>query len=321
MLFLEEKMKFSVILTVYNVEQYLEECLESILIQDFKDYEIILVNDGSKDASGQICDRYKELYPEIFIVNHIENIGSLIARRIGFSLSKGEYILFLDSDDKIRRDSLSLLYNTIEDTGSDLIIFNHSRLPDFSTKVRNYEFKGNEFIDKQKMYKNTINSNNLNTLWSKCVQRDLVDIEEDYSVIQWISVSTDIVQALPIVDQCSRPYHLDESLYYYRVNRKSISYTYKESTYKSQVFASKLTRTYAEKWDVNFRPKMIAIAQPLVVIVKSNLPINEKKKLLHEILKDEYFQYAYKTGYRQGLSVKVKVFLALCMFFHKMKLL
>jgi len=89
---------FSIIIPVYNVEDYLEECIKSVLSQDFSDYEIILVDDGSTDNSGNICDNYRNNYEKIKVI-HKENGGSSSARNEGIKKAVGRYILFLDSDD------------------------------------------------------------------------------------------------------------------------------------------------------------------------------------------------------------------------------
>ena len=96
--------KFSVITAVYNVASYLSEAIESILCQDigFKDsVELILVDDGSTDSSGKICDHYQALYPDNIKVLHKPNGGAASARNAGIALASGRYLNFLDGDDKL----------------------------------------------------------------------------------------------------------------------------------------------------------------------------------------------------------------------------
>ncbi len=93
-------MFFSVIVPVYNVEKYLRECVDSILAQTFKDFELILVNDGSKDNSGMICDEYADKDERIKVI-HKENGGISDARNVGTLSAKGEYVVYIDSDDYI----------------------------------------------------------------------------------------------------------------------------------------------------------------------------------------------------------------------------
>lgn len=91
-------MKFSIIVPVYNVKDYLAECLQSVLSQNFQDYELILVDDGSTDGSGVLCDDYASKYPQVKVV-HRENGGLSAARNSGVQESQGDYLIFLDSDD------------------------------------------------------------------------------------------------------------------------------------------------------------------------------------------------------------------------------
>lgn len=90
--------KVSIIIPVYNVEQYLERCLETVVNQSYKGLEIILVDDGSTDGSGKICDKYKELDERIVCI-HKENGGLSSARNAGVNIATGEYFVFVDSDD------------------------------------------------------------------------------------------------------------------------------------------------------------------------------------------------------------------------------
>ena len=95
--------KISVIVPIYNVERYLEKCLESIINQTFINLEIILINDGSNDKSKDICDEYSKKYGYISCY-HIENRGCFKARVYGIKKSKGKYIVFMDVDDFINED-------------------------------------------------------------------------------------------------------------------------------------------------------------------------------------------------------------------------
>lgn len=95
-----ERELISVIVPVYRVEKYLKECLDSILAQTYHNLEIILVDDGSPDKCGEICERYAEIDERIFVI-HQKNAGLSVARNEGLSASHGEYIMFVDSDDWI----------------------------------------------------------------------------------------------------------------------------------------------------------------------------------------------------------------------------
>lgn len=119
---METKGLISVIIPVYNVEKYLRECVDSVLAQSYKNYEIILVDDGSTDTSGEICDEYAEGYTQVSVI-HKSNGGLSDARNTGLKHSSGEYVYFLDSDDFIVQAAFEKLVSLAEREQTDLIFF------------------------------------------------------------------------------------------------------------------------------------------------------------------------------------------------------
>jgi glycosyltransferase involved in cell wall biosynthesis len=114
-------MKISVIIPVYNTECYLEECLDSLIAQQFKDWECLLVDDGSTDSSGKICDRYVK-QDSRFMVFHTVNSGVSAARNLGIRRASAKYIAFIDSDDTVDEQYLANLYKGTKQTKADLIV-------------------------------------------------------------------------------------------------------------------------------------------------------------------------------------------------------
>lgn len=165
-------MFFSIIVPVFNVDQYIEECIDSILLQNCNDYELILIDDGSTDRSGEICDLYDEKYDQIVVI-HKENGGLSDARNKGIEISKGEYILFIDSDDY-------LVDNTLLDGAKDFLIFqkNCDLLLFGFVKVKN-DNKKNDTIDDynfrlislQDAVKNGIF---YTSAWCKIIKREII---------------------------------------------------------------------------------------------------------------------------------------------------
>lgn len=118
---MSKRPQISVIIPVYNVETYLEECLQSVAAQTFAPLEVILVNDGSSDASGDICKSFLERYPNWLYVEQ-SNQGVAAARKNGLERARGEYLAFVDSDDVLSPDYFSSLWAVREQTGADLVI-------------------------------------------------------------------------------------------------------------------------------------------------------------------------------------------------------
>ena len=110
----------SVIVPIYKVEQYLSRCIDSILSQSFKDFELILVDDGSPDNCGTICDNYAARDSRITVI-HKANEKLCAARNSGMDIAQGDWLAFIDSDDWIHKDYLQLLYNGAEDN-TDVVI-------------------------------------------------------------------------------------------------------------------------------------------------------------------------------------------------------
>lgn len=121
-------MKFSIIIPIYNVEKYIEKCLESIDNQNYDDYEIILVNDGSTDDSAHICESFVARSNSSYQIINQENGGLAAARNTGLLAANGQWIVFVDSDDYVSADFLKVLDNAIAKEPADLYSFNHNRV-------------------------------------------------------------------------------------------------------------------------------------------------------------------------------------------------
>lgn len=150
----------SIVIPVYNVENYLEESIQSVLNQTYTNLEIILVDDGSTDSSGTICDKFAEIDVRIRVF-HIENRGAALAKNFGVTQASGEYVLFVDSDDIAEKRMIETLYKQIEKTGADIAIGNHyiydenDGLFKFYVLEKDYcieELSPQELIDRQAGY-------------------------------------------------------------------------------------------------------------------------------------------------------------------------
>lgn len=130
----------SIIVPVYNVDRYLERCVASILKQTYKDYEIILIDDGSNDNSPKICDEYSKIYTNIKTF-HIKNSGLSFARNYGVSKAHGEFITCIDSDDCVTEDYLSLLYFSMKNNNCTMAVVQQLRFTDLNEVHINKKYK------------------------------------------------------------------------------------------------------------------------------------------------------------------------------------
>lgn len=124
-------MLFSVIVPVYNVADYLPMCMESLLVQKCAEWEIILVDDGSTDGKcPSLCDEYAAAHPDLVRVIHQENGGLGAARNTGIEAARGDYLLFVDSDDTLEPQTLERLSAWVKETGADMIVFHYCYVTD-----------------------------------------------------------------------------------------------------------------------------------------------------------------------------------------------
>lgn len=213
----------SIIIPVYNVEAYLPTCLDSILQQEFTDYEIILVDDGSKDDSGVICDSYAQKNAHIHCI-HQNNAGHTAARQAGFRASKGIYIAFADSDDWVAPDMYTKLCQAAQSTDADIIHCDFiAAMPDKQKKCSIPFAPG--LYDKPKLietvYPKMIYSGTYFTfgaapnLWNKLFKRDLLE-KALFQVPHDIIVGEDGLITYSCMLAADSIYFTDEAYYYYR---------------------------------------------------------------------------------------------------------
>lgn len=292
-----KSIKFSVLVPVYNAEKYLRECIESILNQTYQNFELILVNDGSTDSSGNICDEYALLNDKIKVV-HKENQGLVLARREAIRKATGDFVMFLDSDDCFRLDSLEIIEKSVNEQNCDLIIFNASKEKDFATKNWELGFKDGQIFEgdnKNLLYEKIITSSLLNSLCFKAVKRELIDVENDYKEFSFVTSTEDLLQSLPIIDSCKKALYIDETLYFYRQHGNSMVHNFNYKSYLSIKTVHGVLLKYIYKWNKQeflqkYYSKCIGVALKYAyLIVLSKQEKKEKINSLKELAEDKYF--------------------------------
>ena len=166
----------SMIVPVYQVQNYIAQCIESVLNQTFQDFELILVDDGSKDKSGIICDSYASQDDRILVI-HTENRGAAAARNTGLEQASGRYITFLDGDDCLADNMIERLYEVIEHSEYDMVVCDFLNiLPDekdnFSLHLQDMEVSGREVLAHWKIQKNY---GVWTVVWNKIYRRDILE--------------------------------------------------------------------------------------------------------------------------------------------------
>lgn len=172
-------LKYSVIIPVYNVENYLHRCINSILVQEYTDLEILLIDNGSTDSSGSICDTYASEYSNISAY-HIENHGVGSARNFGLAKAQGEFICFVDADDYLVGNLFSDVENQL-DSGLDLLVFSYynsleKNLSETTRSAKILPIEGkkdrNQFIA---LFTELFLSEMMYTVWNKIYRREFLE--------------------------------------------------------------------------------------------------------------------------------------------------
>lgn len=171
-------MFFSIILPVYNVKKYLEQCLASIVSQTFTDYEIILVDDGSTDGSEMLCESFKEQFKNVIVI-HQKNSGQGSARNKGLSVANGNYIIFIDSDDFIIGNNfLQDIYATVQKKNSDLVMYKFCKYYDGAKELEKCTFsmaEASQLDDTEEILKSLVRNDAFyGAPWSKVIRRRML---------------------------------------------------------------------------------------------------------------------------------------------------
>lgn len=166
--------KISVIIPIYDVEDYLIRCLDSVINQTYKNLEIILVNDGSPDKSGEICDNYAKIDDRIIVV-HQENAGVSIARNKGLEISSGEYISFIDPDDYIELNMYEIMVNELEKNDVKIVCCNWNNVYDDKTEPNDVSLARLGVVCCQQAYENIYFKNYNPALWNKLICKEICD--------------------------------------------------------------------------------------------------------------------------------------------------
>jgi Glycosyltransferases, probably involved in cell wall biogenesis len=215
------KLKFSIIIPVYNAENYLEQCLDGILTQIYRNIEVILVNDGSKDKSGSICDKYVEKDSRFHVV-HKDNQGVSSARNTGLDMATGDYIMFVDSDDWIEKDAIEKIYKILNNYPYEILMYgivkdglrNSRRI--FKNSSSREFFTNREIIQELPMF---IKSESVNSP-IKVYKKSLI---KSNSIIfnTGLDIAEDCLFNIQCFLEASSLYVIDDILYHYTIRENS----------------------------------------------------------------------------------------------------
>ena len=204
-------MTISIIIPVYNASRYLRKCIDSILSQSFKDFELILINDGSTDESLAICKDYEKRDNRITVISQT-NRGVSAARNKGLDIAKGEWITFIDADDYLLDNALSILYERAITTGADLVLAN-------ALKLKNGKFSELHNL-KNEVLPNAIMSIKHFALWGYLFKADIIR-KYGLKFIEGLAYSEDRIFIYQMAYYCKTIAFCEIAVYVYCVNEIS----------------------------------------------------------------------------------------------------
>lgn len=300
----------SIIVPIYNSEKYLKECIESIINQTYKNIEVILINDGSTDASEDVCNEYAKNDNRIKIIN-IKNAGVSNARNVGIDSSKGNWIVFVDSDDWIEKDFCEKLYKeATQDKELDIICSGYKRIYSDKTEKINCNnkkitYNAHQYLLKLLNVQNGYGFCHMKLIRKKCIGH--VRFNKN------IKVGEDALFNMQLVKNTRKVIILGEALYNYRFNENSLVRKYDEKYVEKYLLAMQETLKYLRneyKEDNVIKENFYNYVSYHVLLIAVNYCFNPKngqsflkqKRMLKEVCKIKLFAESIKNSNYKDLS-------------------
>ena len=215
-----EKDLISIIVPIYNVEKYINDCIQSIIEQTYKKIEIILINDGSTDKSGEKCNKYARKDKRITVIN-TKNEGVSKARNIGIQEAKGKYITFIDADDYVERNYVENLYRQCIDNCADMSICGIQDVTEKKIKVKKSN-KIKEILNSEEALKELLNEKYYPcVVWAKMYKKEIF---KNIRFNEKTKIAEDLEIIYKLIDQCNK-ISVDTSKYLYNYRKRKTSVT------------------------------------------------------------------------------------------------
>ena len=316
----------SVIVPVYNTEKYLRDCIDSILAQTYKNFEIILVDDGSTDNSPIICDEYAQKYSIISVI-HKENCGLLHTRKVGFGVARGEYVTYVDSDDYIEPDMYQYMMGKITEHEADVVICGMVRETE-GIRTAFPAFKNVGFLNKEKLeqylYPSMLYTNDrksgaiLPSLCNKIMRKSVLEKSLN-SADNSISIGEDALCSFPCLLDAKSVYICEnKNFYIYRQVPNSLTRAYDEKLLdKFKLLIELLDKAFKERnfdgeeqlfcYAVRFSLECIRMQ----LLLDKNAKIGERIKKVKAYLNNDIINKAFKKAPKSNFDkvTNVKLFL------------
>lgn len=319
--------KVSIILPIYNVENYLERCVETVLGQTYEEIEVILVDDGATDDSGKICDDLAKKDTRIRVI-HKQNGGLSSARNIGYQAATGEYLMYIDSDDAIKKDLVERCVKSIEDTRSDIVIYGYEKVSESGDVLEICKW-GNKTYTRDEMESylfQAITEMSYGYAWNKLYRKSVLDqsgILADGKVID----REDLVYNMELLSYWNKITFIDYAGYEYLQRGNSLLHNSNLARLQGiEYFVNRMHDIDVGKKDVNRKVFNMNVLHYLAdciiknIIWNDSLKSKEKKKIMKEIIstcphRDKLYQDSDNSKhlqmlYKSIISGKMRYFYA-----------
>lgn len=286
------EIKISIIIPVYMVAGQLNRMLESIINQTYENFEIILVEDGSPDACPNICEQWKKNDERIHVI-HQKNAGVSVARNRGFLHSKGEYIIFLDADDKIDSHMLKDMKNALDNSKADMVCCGFFNI--FSDKTECLTPQNGELVEKEILYALLTQSGFFRSVWNKMFCRKIL-LDENEAFIEFeegIAIGEDGLWLSKVLANCRKVVCLEKPYYswYRRQNSATCGDDKVRIDGRSLTVLNAYKKTAEEMKKIDENLYQISFKQYLSMI---KIKLLEAYRLKNDILKEELLLEALK---------------------------
>lgn len=314
-----ENLKYSIIVPIYKVEDYLNECINSLINQSYRNIEIILVDDGSPDNCPKICDEYAKKDKRIKVV-HKTNGGLVNARKAGCSEITGNYVFSVDGDDYISLNAVAKVNEIIEKYQCDIVCFGYYTGVDFKKIVLNGVDGG--FYTKDmiinNIYPSLIESEKgkyfPNNIVNKVFKKEIY-IKEQQMVDDSVKIGEDLACTKPIIAKVNSLYVLNDCLYYYRVNVNSMTKDRKPFKWNGPELIYNHLKNRLNEVNYDFYEQIcrntvhnifnVAMSQ---FFDKDRTYKQIKKEILKHLENPNYKEVIYKAKYKKTFSRKFMVY-------------
>lgn len=300
------------------MEKYLAECLDSIVPQAFalqEETEILLIDDGSSDESGRICDFYQKKFPELIQVFHKKNEGLLITRKFGYERASGKYLINCDADDRLSNQMLSKIKEVVQSTDCDTVIYNLVR---FDEKSENL-FYTNVFTNEKccqvsldEVFREFFLSDfpSVTSMCGKAFKREKLIDAPGYDDCVQINQGEDTLLSGVLYGNVSRILYLNEPLYYYR-GGSGMTAHFSDTYYKDwkkvfEIILRQKDTVPKDIFDRFFPVKYLnCVGRTLTVTCNEiGLSFSNRKRYIKQIREDDLYLQYYQERKRTGTNIK-----------------